>query len=269
MRPKKKGLDYFPLEVRFYRSRRVRALSARHGINALTVWSVLLCRIYEEGYYIKFDDLELSVVSADINLPEAELLQIVESAVQLGLFDSECYEQHKVLTSKSIQEQYSLCTNRRKCNTNLLEYWLLSTETPVSGVSVDSVSTKTPKIKESKIKESKVKESKKGGSGKPSFEELPEWENASERFKTEFERFVQYRIERKPKLKELSKCELVKKYHLAPEMFAAMVSKTIENGWQGLHEPRNGQRVGKGTPSAFDEHSEALRRLKNGEALEA
>src|SRR5690606_19248990 len=116
-RPAKQGLDYFPIDVDFYRSRKVRALIARHGVTAQALFITLLCRIYEEGYYIKWDELELSVVSADINTPEATVSEIIASAIEFGLFDRELFEQG-ILTSEKIQEQFLLSTNRRKHDIN-------------------------------------------------------------------------------------------------------------------------------------------------------
>ena len=55
-RPKKQGLDYFQKNVNFYQDIKIRKLIRHKGIQAVSVYDILLCQIYGVGYYICWDD---------------------------------------------------------------------------------------------------------------------------------------------------------------------------------------------------------------------
>ena len=66
-RPQKTGLDYFPLDVGFYRDVKVRKLMRSNGGGkALAVYVVLLCNIYENGYYMVWDDDDVPFMLSEI-----------------------------------------------------------------------------------------------------------------------------------------------------------------------------------------------------------
>ena len=56
-RPRKTGLEYFPLDVDFYNDLKVRKLMRNYGGGkAAFVYIAMLCKIYESGYYMVWDD---------------------------------------------------------------------------------------------------------------------------------------------------------------------------------------------------------------------
>ena len=105
-RPKKKGLEYFTNDVNFYQDIKIRKLIRHKGIQAVSVYHILLCQIYSNGYYIKWDEDLPFILSEVSGLEEDKIIEAVTYCLEIGLLDSTLYESEKVLTSRSIQERY-------------------------------------------------------------------------------------------------------------------------------------------------------------------
>ena len=105
-RPKKNGLDYFPLDVDIFRDIRVRRLKRKCGDNATLVYIALLTLIYNEGYYLHVDDDTAFAISEDVGFNEDEINAIIACSVELGLFSQKMYAEHRILTSAAIQNRY-------------------------------------------------------------------------------------------------------------------------------------------------------------------
>lgn len=105
-RPKKNGLDYFPLDVDIFRDIRVRRLKRKCGDNATLVYIALLTLIYNEGYYLHVDDDTAFAISEDVGFNEDEINAIIACSVELGLFSQKMYDDHRILTSAAIQNRY-------------------------------------------------------------------------------------------------------------------------------------------------------------------
>lgn len=156
-RPKKLGLTYFPMDVAIFGDREIRRLMKMHGHSGYVVFNHLLCLIYEKhGYFIEFDN-NLAFDIADFlntGLTEADVNKCVHSMLELGLFDVNCYEQHKVLTSGRIQQTY---INIKLTGVIVEKYRVIDRKTPINLLETPE---KVHEIPQSKVKESKVKESK-------------------------------------------------------------------------------------------------------------
>lgn len=113
-RPQKKGLEYFPLDVNFYGDIKVRKLMRNNGGGkAAFVYVTLLCKIYESGYYMVWDD-DMSFMLSDITgFEEGMIRETVKSCMKFGLFDQDLYNEHDILTSRSIQSRYFSAVKRR------------------------------------------------------------------------------------------------------------------------------------------------------------
>ena len=105
-RPKKKGLDYFTNDVNFYQDIKIRKLIHRKGIQAVSVYHIILCQIYSQGYYLQWDEDSPFILSEVSGLQEDKIQEYVEECVTIGLFDKTLFETEKVLTSQAIQERY-------------------------------------------------------------------------------------------------------------------------------------------------------------------
>lgn len=117
----KKGLDYFPLDISFYRDYKIRKLIRRKSGQALTVYIVLLCKIYENGYYLPWDDEKSFILFEDTDIEEDIVIDIINYCVEVDLFDKQLFEQDHILTSRGVQERYlSACSmTKRKLSPDL------------------------------------------------------------------------------------------------------------------------------------------------------
>ena len=63
-RPAKTGLDYFPKDVDFYDDFKIMDLLNEYGPSGICVYEVILCMVYQNGYFIEVaqDKLALAVV---------------------------------------------------------------------------------------------------------------------------------------------------------------------------------------------------------------
>lgn len=106
-RPIKKGLDYFSLDVNFYNDIKIRKIVRRKGGEALSVYTVLLCNIYEKGYYLEWSDDVPFLISEATGFEEDKVKSFILYCIEIGLFDKEMFDAHHVITSLSIQKRYS------------------------------------------------------------------------------------------------------------------------------------------------------------------
>lgn len=117
-RTSKKGLDYFPMDIDLFNDLKIRKLIKYQGGKAVTVYTLLLCNIYKNGYYMPWDK-ELPFVCSELTgFEEAYISEVIKTCLTLGLFSKELYDSDKVLTSKGIQQRYyRICSQcRRVCD---------------------------------------------------------------------------------------------------------------------------------------------------------
>ena len=129
-RTSKKGLDYFPMDIDIFSDLKIRKLIKYQGGKAISIYALLLCNIYKNGYYIEWDD-ELPFICSELSgFDEAYVSEVIKTCLSLGLFSKELFDTERVLTSKGIQERYSrICIQcRRVCN--ITDYSLLAPQAP-------------------------------------------------------------------------------------------------------------------------------------------
>lgn len=177
-RPRKEGLDYFPLDVDFFSNRKIKILKAQFGADGITIYLYLLCEIYKKGYYLQVDDDFYYIVADDLNMSQNKIGQVIHFLLERSLFDNILFQSDKVLTSVSIQKQYQESVKARasKNPIQVKRFWLLDeaeTETFIKVVQNDNFSEKNPSYsenndfnsknndtKESKEKKNKINKSK-------------------------------------------------------------------------------------------------------------
>ena len=115
-RIKKRGLDYFPLDIDFLQNRLVRRIMKLEGDGALaTLVSAFSCIYGGEGYYVLTDAFFYEDISANLYHQTAEdVKRILTLAAEYGIFDVTLFRECGVLTSAGIQRQYLFSTKRRK-----------------------------------------------------------------------------------------------------------------------------------------------------------
>lgn len=154
----KKGLEYFPLDVNFFSDIKIRKLIKYQGGKAITVYALLLCNIYKDGYFMRLDEELAFIISEQTGFEESYIQEVIKCCLIVGLFSKDLYDKQKILTSKGIQERYnSICNlSRRKCEIN--EFSLISSED--INISSEEIPINSAKSTQSKEKESKGNKTK-------------------------------------------------------------------------------------------------------------
>lgn len=154
-RPSRTGLDYFPLDTTILNDIKIRRIKKQFGAEAFLLYISLLCDIYSNGYYIEATDDYLFDQGEKLGIPENSVLEIILACVKIGLFCEEFFMEHRILTSKSIQDRFSLATKKRSVN-QIVEYKCNFISAPETLVSVSETPPKQGLSTQSKVKESKV-----------------------------------------------------------------------------------------------------------------
>ncbi len=170
------GIDYFPHECRNDES--LEYLESECGIIGWALIFKLHERIYGgRGYYCEYNH-RVMVMFAHANNVDTKLVsQVVDCALEEGIFDKNMYKKYGILTSEIIQRNFLNITKRRKEIFPNPEYVMpklakeysnvcnreknvnISDENvSISGKNVSN--SEQSKVKDSKVKDSKVKDSK-------------------------------------------------------------------------------------------------------------
>lgn len=112
-RPVKNGLDYYPVEVGWYKSLTARRVGVKVGASGLVIYNYLLGEIYARGYYVQLDDhfidnmiYELMPILKDTEDNIKALVNTtIDVCVDVGCFDGS-FRQAGILTGKEIQKTY-------------------------------------------------------------------------------------------------------------------------------------------------------------------
>ena len=177
-RPRKDGLDYFPLDVNFLSDLKIKKIIRAHGAQAVAVVISVLTTIYRDnGYFATYDEDLIFIIADELKLEDSYVKDVIEKLIEVDFLNKEQKEKNNILTSIGIQERYLKVCERRVKTTlnatyNLLNNSsneLLQTEsTPESGLCIqkprstgvnDSKSTQS-KVNKSKVNKSKVNKSK-------------------------------------------------------------------------------------------------------------
>lgn len=121
----KVGIDYFSHDVDILQDKKMKIIKAKHGLVGYAVYMRLLEEIYREnGYYIRIDEDFNILFSDENNLDYNVYILILNDCINKDLFSLELYENHNIITSKRVQENYFAATERRKEVSFIKEYLL-------------------------------------------------------------------------------------------------------------------------------------------------
>jgi len=135
------GLKYFSHDTDMAYDRNIRKVTKRFGAFGYGVNCRILEMIYKNGHYIEYDDEFIFDVIDSLNMEsdDDELIKdIIAFSVSVGLYDSNLFENEKVLTSHGIQTRYfmakeqSLLYSKTKNNTPDYKYLLVDINEIVS-----------------------------------------------------------------------------------------------------------------------------------------
>ena len=161
-RKPKTGLDYFPKDVDYYDDFNIMDLMNEYGPLGQTIYDVVLCMIYHEGYYLevpKMEQLAVKIIKTIGNRwvkKKDFVLQVIHYCAEIGLFDQDLLNQN-VITSVGVQRRYKEVTVRNKVDRS--KYWLIDENgQPLLNAPQNSISVTETNISatEKRQKESKV-----------------------------------------------------------------------------------------------------------------
>lgn len=186
-RPNKTGLSYFPMDIDLFQDIRIRKLIKYQGGKAVTVYALLLCLIYQRGYYMRWDEELPFIISEQTGFEEAYILEVIRSCMALGLLSKELYDNERIITSKGIQKRYQSICKLLKRRSDITEYSLIDGEKePIISEETRVISEETKVISEEtalnsvkmpqKEKENKKKEISTGVDTKKGKLSLPKTE---------------------------------------------------------------------------------------------
>lgn len=156
-RPKKEGLDYFPLDIDIDQDDKVIIIIAKYGMEGFGILIKLLMEVYKNGYFYNWTEKEQIIFSSRVNVDINTIQNIVNDCIKWGLFNEDTFNTHCILTSKGIQNRYLLATSRRMEVSIKEEYRLIEVNVDINYKLPDKKADINP---QSKVKEKKVKKSK-------------------------------------------------------------------------------------------------------------
>lgn len=164
-RPIKQGLDYFPLDVDIFYDKNIRILMSKYGADGFTIYTYILCEIYNNGYYVVADKDFVCLMADDLGMKVNKINLVLKFLLERSLFDNTLFQSDTVLTSVSVQRRFQLAVKERakKITIEVNGFWLLKREETETFIKVTHFleNQDEKSAKESKVKESRVEESKK------------------------------------------------------------------------------------------------------------
>lgn len=126
-RPMKDGLSYFPFDTDFFSDNKIRILKARYGANGIVIYLYLLCEIYKNGYYLKWNEDLKYILTDEWNLTDGFIEQVLKFLLERSLLSSTLFKSDTILTSPGIQRRYQLAVRdrARKRAPEIKGFWLL------------------------------------------------------------------------------------------------------------------------------------------------
>lgn len=177
-RPRKDGLNYFPLDVNFLSDLKIKKIIRAYGAQSVAVVMSVLTTIYRDnGYFATYDEDLIFIIADELKLEDSYVKNVIDKLIEVDFLNKEQKEKNNILTSIGIQERYLKACDRRVKTTLNATYSLLNdssnelpqTEStdkegfcihkPRSTVVNDSKSTQS-KVNKSKVNKNKVNKNK-------------------------------------------------------------------------------------------------------------
>lgn len=119
-RPRKDGLDYFPLDVNFLSDLKIKKIIRAYGAQAVAVVMSVLTTIYRDnGYFANYDEDLIFIIADELKLEDSYVKDVIEKLIEVDFLSKEQKEKNNILTSIGIQERYlKVCERRVKKKLN-------------------------------------------------------------------------------------------------------------------------------------------------------
>lgn len=125
-RPKKQGLDYFPLDVNV--DNKLEILESEYGILGFGFIIRLFQKIYANGYYLEWNQYSAALLKKEIGVEKETINEIINFCLEINIFDKKLYNSFQILTSRGIQKRYFTVCKRRKEVEVIKKYLLVKPE---------------------------------------------------------------------------------------------------------------------------------------------
>ncbi|WP_220575832.1 DUF4373 domain-containing protein [Bacteroides sp. FSHCM14E1] len=124
------GINYFSMGVNFMEENAMEVIEAKYGIKGPAIVLKLLCKIYKEGYFIRWDEEQCLIFAnkAGREVQAEEVQGIIEILFIKGILDRNSYLENGILTSENIQKVWLEATKRRKRELSELPYLIVKPE---------------------------------------------------------------------------------------------------------------------------------------------
>ncbi|WP_349509147.1 DUF4373 domain-containing protein [Bacteroides fragilis] len=124
------GINYFPMGVNFMEENAMEVIEAKYGIKGPAIVLKLLCKIYKEGYFIRWDEEQCLIFAnkAGREVQAEEVQGIIEILFIKGILNRNSYRENGILTSENIQKVWLEATKRRKRELSELPYLIVKPE---------------------------------------------------------------------------------------------------------------------------------------------
>ena len=142
-RPKKQGLDYFPVDTDIFDDFGIRILMSKFGADGFALYMYILTKIYKEKRYYIFADEDLELIAShDLGMSCEKVRQVLAYLYSRSLLvevTSKLVTPVTVITSTGIQRRYQEAVKVRASKNAVEvkgEFWLLKPEETESFIKV-------------------------------------------------------------------------------------------------------------------------------------
>ncbi len=173
-RPKRAGLDYFPLDTDFFNDDKIQLIEAEFGPKGSYVAIRLLCKIYDNGWFYRWggDECLLLTKQMGAGFVPNTVDEIVRGLVRRSFFHKGVFDSFHALTSAGIQRRYMSVVKQMGRNladfVQETEMWIVPT-TKINGnfynlgINGDNLGINGDNLGKECTKENKENETKKNG----------------------------------------------------------------------------------------------------------
>lgn len=145
----KEGFAYYRADADRFHDRKIKRLKRAHSCTGVCVYEYLLCEIYRDrGYYIEASEDLIFDCSEYWDIEEDEVVSIIETCIQIGLFNQEMYTSKKILTSVGIQRRFIEMSATLKRKQQIAKVYSLLNPIQKNSGKNDENSEELPKIPE-------------------------------------------------------------------------------------------------------------------------
>lgn len=130
-RKPKRGLDYFPLYHDFFTNKKTQALRRAHSHVGILTYLNILCRVYDNGYYYRFDDFDElcmdiaeEIANEQLRRTATGVAETINYLVGRGILDEGLFKRG-VISGVALQEQYVTSSYKAKRKIEMDVYCLL------------------------------------------------------------------------------------------------------------------------------------------------